>query len=308
MTDHQAEQFDLALHALLDGRNTASREFADLLAVGARLRELPHSDFQVSLGQTLERMKPMTATATAFKTVTPFIIVREADILLKFLETAFDAQIVKRGEFPEGGTFGEVRVGEAMLMFAAGAAADYGERRTALHYFVDDVDAAYRRAIAAGAKVMAGEVGEPADRPYGERSAFVEDPSGNMWFIAKHLGPEGQRTGELTPYLHPRNARQLIAFLEKAFGAQGLQVVEHDGKVMHAAAKLGDSLIEMGEGEPFAPQALFLNVEDPDAVYHQALAAGATSLRPPEVDSFGQRSAIVEDQFGNRWFPARMLR
>ncbi|MEO8100693.1 MAG: VOC family protein [Acidobacteriota bacterium] len=254
----------------------------------------------------------MTATATnprvGFKTVTPFIIVRDADKLVAFLETAFDAQVVQRGEFPEGGTFGEVRVGEAMIRFAGGAAADYGERRAGLHYFVDDVDGAYRRAIAAGAKVLAGEVGEPADRPYGERSAFLEDPCGNTWFLAKHLGPDGERTGELTPHLNPRNARGLISFLEKAFGAQGLQVVEHGGTVMHAAVKLGDSLIEMGEGEPFAPQALFVQVEDVEAAYKQAVAAGATLLRPAEVDSFGQTSAIVEDEFGNRWFPARMVR
>jgi uncharacterized glyoxalase superfamily protein PhnB len=239
--------------------------------------------------------------------VTPFLFIPKPDQLLDFLQAAFGAQVTHRGPAPHGGFHGEARLGQAMLMVGGGEMAVGREMRTALHYFVDDVDAAYRQAIAAGAQVM-GEIGEPADRPYGERSAFVEDPFGNHWYIAKRFGPEGQRPGELTPYLHPESARGLIAFLAEAFGAEALGVYEHEGRVMHAAVKLGDSLVEMGEGSPFAPQALSIYVEDPDAAYQRALAAGATSLWEPNDQPYGERTAGVRDPFGNQWYPGRRLR
>jgi PhnB protein len=311
MTEHQAEQFDQALQAMLDGRDQQPDEFRELLAVCARLRDLPRSEFRVSLGRALERKDPMTATTAyrreGFKTVTPFIFVSQPDKLLDFLETALSAEVTYRGPAPNKGFHGEARLGQAMLMVGGGDMAVGGEMRASMHYFVDDVDVAYRRAIAAGAKVM-GAIGEPADRPYGERSAFVVDPFANQWFLAKRLGPGAERSGELIPYLHPEKVRDLIAFLEKAFGAEGLEIHEHGGRVMNAVVRLGDSLLEMGEGAPFGPQALSLYVEDPDAVYQRALAAGATSLWEPKDQPYGERTAGVRDPFGNQWFPGRTLR
>jgi PhnB protein len=311
MIGDRAEQFDQAVQSLLDGRDAPPSEFSDLLDLCARLRDLPRSDFQVNLAKTFERSYTMTATIPyrreGLKTVTPFIYIPQPDSFLDFLEAAFGAQVTHRGLAHGEGFHGEARVGQAMLMVGGGAMAEGREIRASLHYFVDDVDAAYKRAIAAGAKVMMGETGEPADRPYGERSAFVEDPFGNQWFLAKRLGPEGQRTGELTPYLYPESARGLIAFLEKAFGAEALGVYEHEGRVMHAAVKLGDSLIEMGEADRF-PQAISLYVEDPDEAYRRALAAGATSLWEPADQPYGERTAGVRDPFGNQWFAGRKIR
>jgi uncharacterized glyoxalase superfamily protein PhnB len=163
-----------------------------------------------------------------------------------------------------------------------------------LHYFVEDVDAAYRQAIAAGASVLMGSVGEPADRPYGERSAFVQDPFGNQWFLGKHLRAGGQQAGELTPHLNPSSGRGQVAFLEAAFGGKTLGVYEHEGKVMHAAVMVGDSMVEMGESERF-PMALSLRVDDPDAARARALEAGASK---------GPDDCLV-DPFGNQWYLER---
>jgi PhnB protein len=310
MTPDRAEQFDRALEALLEGRAPRDSEFRDLLDVSMRLRDLPRSEFQANLKTQLERKDPMTATVPdrreGFRTVTPFIFIPQPDRFLDFVEAAFGAQVTMRGPTHDGGFHGEARLGNSMLMVGGGDMATGREVRASLHYFVHDVDTAYRQAIAAGAKLMMGETGEPADRPYGERSAFVEDPFGNQWFLAKHLGPEGQRTGELTPYLYPEKARDLIAFLEKVFGAEVLGVYEHEGRVMHASVKLGDSLVEMGEANRF-PQAVSVYVEDPDATYERALAAGGTSLWAPADQHYGERTAGFQDPFGNQWYPGRRI-
>jgi uncharacterized glyoxalase superfamily protein PhnB len=52
-----------------------------------------------------------------------------------------------------------------------------------LYVYVDDVDATYQRALAAGGTHSAG----PADQFYGDRSGGVKDPCGNMWWIATHI-------------------------------------------------------------------------------------------------------------------------
>ncbi|MEO5925847.1 MAG: VOC family protein [Bryobacteraceae bacterium] len=241
-----------------------------------------------------------------FTTATPTIFTTQPDALLDFVEAAFGARATHRNHAPGGGFHGGAQVGSSMLRVNGGAMAAGREVRASLHYFVDDVDEAYRRAIAAGAKVMMGEVGEPADRPYGERSAFVDDPFGNQWFLGKYLGPDGAATGELRSHLYPKSARGLISFLEKTFGAQSLAVHANEGRVMHAQVKIGDSVIEMGEGDGF-PQAVSLYLEDPDGAYERALALGATSISAPADQPHGERTAAFVDPFGNRWYAARRL-
>lgn len=241
-----------------------------------------------------------------FKTVTPVICTVQPDMMLDFLEEAFGATITQEDSLPGGALLGCARVGQSMLRVNGGKSAEGDEMRAALHYFVSDVDAAYRRATAAGAKVMMGGEGEPADRAYGERSAFLEDPFGNHWFLAKNLEPGQDKTGELLPYLYPSNARGLIAFLEKAFGGKGLEVHEQDGRVMHAGVQIGDSVVEMGEASSF-PQAVSLYVEDPDAAYARAIAAGATSLWEPADQAYGERTAGIVDPYGNHWYPTKKL-
>jgi uncharacterized glyoxalase superfamily protein PhnB len=181
------------------------------------------------------------------------------------------------------------------------------ERIGAFHVFVPDCDAAYGRAIAAGAASM----GEPADRPYGERSGFVMDFAGNYWYIAtrfaSNVAPEG--LGTVVPFLHPQKARVFIDFLKRAFGAEEMVVIEHSGRVMHAAVRIGDAVLEMGEPHESEslPSRFFLYVEDCDAWYRRAVAAGATSLQEPTDQPYGHRTAVVQDPFGYEWVPAALI-
>jgi uncharacterized glyoxalase superfamily protein PhnB len=199
-------------------------------------------------------------------------------------------------------------------MIGGGSAAEHGNLPGAFHIFVDDCDAAWRRAIAAGATTLMGAMGEPADRPYGERSAFIEDAFGNYWYIATRLTSGGEDpardAGSVMPYLHPSGARKYIAFLKAAFGAEELAVVEHGGRVMHASVRIGDAVLEMGEPESregIPAGGLFLRVDDVEAAYEKALAAGAIAVRPPDDIPYGYRSAIVQDPAGFLWWTARMV-
>ena len=73
----------------------------------------------------------------------------------------------------------ELRIGDSLLMVSDGA----GLRNPSsafLYVYVEDTDAAWRRALAAGARTIE----EPADLPYGDRRATVQDPWGNTWQIA----------------------------------------------------------------------------------------------------------------------------
>lgn len=117
--------------------------------------------------------------------------------------------------------------------------------------------------------------------------------------------PDGYHS--VTPYLMVENAGKLIDFLKQAFGATETERVSRpDGGVMHAEVRIGNSPVMMGEpmGRPAMPAGLYLYVEDVDAIYAQALAAGATSLMAPADQFYGDRSGGVTDPAGNTWWIA----
>jgi PhnB protein len=317
------EQLDQAIEALL--RRAApdtggDRELSALAELAGALRDLPSEDFKDRLKTDLQRRAAMTtSTAPAagvgagFRTITPFLIHSQAPELVEFLKVAFHAEELKRNTAGEAyGFYSEVRVGDTVLMIGGGTAARRGNLPSALHVYVDDCDAAYRRAIDAGAVTLMGSLGEPADRPYGERSAFVQDAFGNYWYIATRLTPPPpmEGLGSVMPYLHPAGARQYIDFLKQAFGAEELGVYENAGRVAHAAIRVGNTVLELGEPEDrtgIPTNGLFLFVEDVEAAYQKALAAGATAIRPPADIPYGMRSAIVRDPGGYLWWPARWV-
>ena len=297
----RSEQFNQALEAAQVGG-----EFQELLELAGLLRELPHPDFKTRLKAELERRTTMTAATTlreGFRAVTPYLMVRNGAGLMDFLERAFGAVTVMSTTAPKGGLHGEMRLGNSMLMIGGGEALPE-KSSMAIHMYVPDADAAYQRAVAAGGKSL----GAVEDRPYGERSGFVEDPYGNHWYIGTPLGgrpiPEGHVTAN--PYAHAKSARALIAFLRQTFAAEEIAVHEMGGRVMHAEVRIGDSILEMGEAD--GTSAFYVYVDDPDAAYRNALAAGATSLMEPADQPYGERNAGVVDPFGNQWFPARTIR
>jgi uncharacterized glyoxalase superfamily protein PhnB len=122
-----------------------------------------------------------------------------------------------------------------------------------------------------------------------------------------HAVPEGYRN--ITPYLVVRGVPRLLDFLRDAFDAkETIRALDSDGRVMHAAVQIGDSMLEMGdvggaESVEFLAQ-LHYYVREADAVYKKALRVGASSIYPPKDMPYGDHEAGVQDPCGNDWFIA----
>jgi len=128
-------------------------------------------------------MKSATSSIPeGFSTITPYFAVPEADKLLNFLTQAFDAEVMHRHLRPDGKVaHAALRIGNATLMLGE-LPPDRKPMLAMLYFYVADCDATYRRAISAGAR----SIMEPRDQYYGDRSAAVDDPAGNQWWIATH--------------------------------------------------------------------------------------------------------------------------
>src|SRR5262252_9077668 len=110
------------------------------------------------------------------------------------------------------------------------------------------------------------------------------------------------------PYIHASNATKLMEFIKVVFGAKEIAVYPRpDGKIAHAAFRIGDSVVELADGGPewpAMPCAMQVYVPDTDAAYQRALKAGATSLSEPTDQFYGDRCANVRDVCGNNWYIA----
>lgn len=119
-----------------------------------------------------------------YSTVTPYLIASDADRLIEFLKTGFDAEELERYTRPDGSVqHAACRIGDSVVEIGGGTNEQFPPMRNALHLFVKDADEMYRRALLAGARSLY----EPQNHDYGERSGGVEDPCGNHWYIATNL-------------------------------------------------------------------------------------------------------------------------
>lgn len=116
--------------------------------------------------------------------------------------------------------------------------------------------------------------------------------------------PEGYHT--ITPYLMVENASEFIDFTKNAFDAKEVYRMSDDkGKVMHAEVQIGDSrymLAEATKENPASQIMLHLYVDKVDDTFKKAIRAGASSLREPADQFYGDRSGGVKDKFGIHWW------
>ncbi|MBK7861084.1 MAG: VOC family protein [Archangiaceae bacterium] len=128
---------------------------------------------------------------------------------------------------------------------------------------------------------------------------------------AKRFIPDAYAT--LTPYFAVSDAAAAIAFYVKAFGArEAYRLPMPNGKLGHAELRIGNCTLMLADEDPSfgnksaktlggSPVGICLYVEDCDAVFARAVAAGATVQRPLADQFYGDRSGTLVDPFGQHW-------
>ncbi|HEY2379577.1 MAG TPA: VOC family protein [Terriglobia bacterium] len=286
----------------------ADAELMELLMMARDLRELPSPAFKAGLRADLERKAQMSTKTVVFRegfrTVTPYLVLADPGYP-DFLKNVFGAVETERTTMGPDRFHAEFRIGDSMLMIGVGSG------RTmpgGLQLYVPDADEVFKRAIEAGCREL-----EPMVDAHWEPVRFgcVQDPAGNDWVISTHRGnsyiPEGRHA--LSASLAAAGAARLIEFMKQAFDAKEVQRYEWPENGLYASMRIGDSVIGVSEAGNHewmqaTPSMIYLYVPDCDALYQQALRAGATSLSAPTNQSYGDRSAGVTDAWGNMWYMA----
>ena len=122
--------------------------------------------------------------------------------------------------------------------------------------------------------------------------------------------PEGFHT--VTPVLAVEGGVEALGFYERAFGAKVRLKLVMGGKLMHSELQIGTSIVsvsdsfpEFGSVAPDAdqpvPVALMIYTKDCDALYTQAVEAGATAVNEPKDTFHGDRAGSLRDPYGHRW-------
>jgi PhnB protein len=126
--------------------------------------------------------------------------------------------------------------------------------------------------------------------------------------------PDAYRTA--TPYLIVNDAAGAIAFYKNVFGASELvRLADPTGKVMHVEIRINnspfmiaDEFPDMGYCSPLtlggSPVSIYLYVEDVDAQFARAVAAGARGVMAPTDQFDGDRRGTLTDPFGHVWLLA----
>jgi len=140
-------------------------------------------------------MSQVSPIPEGFHTLTPHVIVKGAGEAIEFYKKAFGAEEICRMPGPDGMVMhAEVKIGGSVMMVAdefpsMGVRGPQGGSPVTLHLYVEDVDAAFEKAVAAGAQVSMPVM----DMFWGDRYGKLTDPFGHEWSIATHkedLTPE----------------------------------------------------------------------------------------------------------------------
>ncbi len=115
-----------------------------------------------------------------YNSITPYFTVSDADKLIEFLIAAFGALLIKENRYENNRIqHARVRIGDSILMLNE-STETYHVNTSQMYLYVEDVDSVYGTALQFGATTLM----EPNNRPHGDRIAGIEDPCGNIWWIA----------------------------------------------------------------------------------------------------------------------------
>ena len=117
-----------------------------------------------------------------------------------------------------------------------------------------------------------------------------------------------QTYNDVSPYLIVTDIETTLRFVEAAFGAERLRFDTHaDGSPKHAEARIGDSVVMIGQAGSAVATHVHVYVPDVQAAYAAALAAGGTSVHEPLDQNDGDLRAGVQDPSGTTWWPATQM-
>ena len=241
--------------------------------------------------------------------ICPVLRYENAPAAIDFLMTAFGFERGSDHRTPDG------RVAHADLRFGAsvvgvsskGVSAEgspWAQVSQGLYIVVEDPDAVYARAQAAGA-----DVASPiADQSYGSRDFTLRDPEGHLWGFGTYAMSRGDGAPTIFPEVLYRDGAAAIEWLERTIGFRcSLKVAASDGSLRHAEMRLGDGVLFVGsapQSGDFVGVTHFANlkVDDPDAHCVRAQASGARIVMQPQDAPFGARFYAVRDPEGFLWW------
>jgi PhnB protein len=135
--------------------------------------------------------KAQKAVPEGHHTITPQLTLDNAARTIEWYKKALGAEELGRHLGPDGKVMhAELRIGDSRIMvndvMMGKGPKGYGGSPASLWIYVEDCDALFNRAVAAGAKVASGPMGQVQDQFWGDRSGTIVDPEGYQWTIATH--------------------------------------------------------------------------------------------------------------------------
>lgn len=161
--------------------------------------------------------KAKSAVPEGFHTVTPQLTLDNASAAIDWYKKGLGAEEISRADGPDGKVMhAELRIGNSKIMVNDAFMGQKGPKEiggspASLWLYVEDCDALFNRAVAAGAEVAGGPMGQLTDQFWGDRSGTINDPHGYRWTIATHKE-------DLT---HEEILQRQDAFMKQFAGAKG---------------------------------------------------------------------------------------
>jgi PhnB protein len=287
-------------------------------------------------------MTSTTTRPTTHASVTPYLTVHDGAGALDWYADVFGAVIGQRVVGGDGTiAHAEFTIGVAPFYLSdefpdmgVTSPRTLGGTTVAIHLTVGDVDAAFGRAVDAGAESLS----EPADQPHGARHGTLLDPYGHRWMLSQHVrtvpadeyaramteygftvtgtsAPSASRNGRVWPAVNATDARATIRFLVDVLGFEESLVVpgEDASTVAHSQLRWPDGgVVQVGSADrdgnvfsqlPTGAQSIYLVTADPTSVYDRCVAAGVRVVIDPIVPDYDPSGLVftVADTEGNLW-------
>jgi len=246
---------------------------------------------------------------TANPTICPVLRYQDGPAALEWLVRAFGLEKHSDDRTPDGQVaHADLRLGASAIgVSSAGASppdSPWGSARQGMYVQVDNPDAFHDRAKAAGADIVM----PLRNMDYGSREFSMRDLGGHLWGFGTYRIAAGDGEPTIWPEVRYRDAAAAVDWLQRALGfVCAVAIPDEDGGVMHAELRLGRAVLMLGPETPGnewsdAAQVVSLRVDDPDAHFARAEAAGAQVVRKPETAPYGARFYAVRDPEGFLWW------